>query len=149
MLLEDRQHRRWGNGTLRRLGLAMLNKRQLSLPLTRLRIVGRGRVATLHSLMPHALERAPLCTAALGDAWWWMLAGETLPPLQEPSSFKDRGHRLLDPGDPRPGLLRTGEVKQVSPLPARRQLFERALEPRIVAELLCQLLGHREFWGLR
>src|SRR6266446_7733116 len=72
-----------------------------------------------------------------------------LSPLQEPSSFEDRRHRLLDPRGPRPRLLRAGEVKQVSPLPTRRQRLERALEPRIVAELLLQLLGHRKLWGLR
>jgi hypothetical protein len=56
--------------------------------------------------------------------------------LQEPSSFEDRRHRLLDPRGPRLRLLRAGEVKQISPLPAWRQRFERALEPRIVSELL-------------
>jgi hypothetical protein len=59
-----------------------------------------------------------------------------LSPLQEPSSFEDRRHRLLDPRGPRLRLLRAGEVKKVSPLPTRRQRLERALEPRIFAELL-------------
>jgi len=72
-----------------------------------------------------------------------------LSPLQEPSSFEDRRHCLLDPRGPRPRLLRTGEVKQVSPLSTRRQRLEGALEPRIVAELLLQLLGHGKLWGLR
>src|SRR5690349_874697 len=72
-----------------------------------------------------------------------------LSPLQEPSSFEDRRYRLLDPRGPRLRLLRAGKVKQVSPLPTRRQRLERALEPRIVAELLLQLLGHGNFWGLR
>src|SRR4029077_14565550 len=72
-----------------------------------------------------------------------------LAPLQEPSSFEDRRHRLLDPRGPRPRLLRAGEVEQVSPLPTRRQRLERALEPRIFAELLLQLLRHGKLWGLR
>src|SRR5439155_7092086 len=72
-----------------------------------------------------------------------------LSPLQEPSSFEDRRHRLLDPRDPRPRLLRAGEVKQVPPLPTRRQRLERALEPRIVAEFLLQLLGHGKLSTLR
>ena len=72
-----------------------------------------------------------------------------LSPFQEPSSFEDRRHCLLDPRGPRSRLLRAGEVKQVSPLPTRRQRLEGALEPPIVAELLLQLLGHGKLWGLR
>jgi hypothetical protein len=33
-------------------------------------------------------------------------------------------------------------------VPTRRQCVERALEPRIVAELLLQLLGHGKLWRL-
>src|SRR5262245_19034452 len=72
-----------------------------------------------------------------------------LSPLQEPSPFEDRRHRLLDPRGPRPRLLRAGEVKQVSSLRTRRQRLERALESRIVAELLLQFLGYGKLWGLR
>src|SRR5262249_28839053 len=61
----------------------------------------------------------------------------------------NRRHRLLDPRGPRCRLLRAAEVKQVSPLPTWRQRLERALEPRIDAELLLQLLGHGKLWGLR
>src|SRR5262249_34161626 len=72
-----------------------------------------------------------------------------LSPLQEPASFEDRRHRLLDPRGPRPRLLRASEVKQISPLPTRRQRLECALEPWIVAEFLFQFLGHRNSGGLR
>jgi len=37
-----------------------------------------------------------------------------LSPLQKPSSFEDRRHRLFDPRDPRRGLLRAGEMEQVA-----------------------------------
>src|SRR6185437_14193186 len=71
-----------------------------------------------------------------------------LSPLQEPSSFEDRRRRLLNPRGPRSGLFRAGEVKQVSPLPARRQRLERALELRILAEFLLQLRRQDKLPGL-
>src|SRR5262249_20772232 len=82
--------------------------------------------------------------SAIVGQWRLSVGSErhALPPLQEPPSFEDRRHRLLDPRAPRRGLLRAGEVIEVSPLPARRQRLECALDPRISTELLLQLLGH-------
>src|ERR1700737_1714211 len=65
-----------------------------------------------------------------------------LAPLQEPSAFKYRGHRLFDSRRSRRRLLGRGKVVQVTPLSPRRQRVEGALETRVPSEPLPQLLGN-------
>src|ERR1041384_6795893 len=69
-------------------------------------------------------------------------------PLQEPSAFEDRRHRPFDPCHPRRRLLGPGKVVEVTPLPPRRERLEGALETRVPAEPLRQLLGNRKIRGL-
>src|SRR5436190_1817263 len=59
-----------------------------------------------------------------------------LSPLQEPSSFEDRRHRLLDPRDPRPRLLRAGELHhpRCLNLPELHQQPLRVLQQRTLKE---------------
>src|SRR6185437_462969 len=67
-----------------------------------------------------------------------------LPPLQKPSSRKDRRRGLLDPRRTRRCLLRPRNVIQPAPLPSRRQHLKCLPELRIFLKLCRQLLRHRE-----
>src|SRR3954447_3218974 len=65
----------------------------------------------LHPHLHHALERQLDASLDHGD----------LAPLEEPSAFEYRRHRLLDARHPGRRLLGGGKVVEVTPLPPRRQ----------------------------
>src|SRR6185369_9837206 len=66
--------------------------------------------------------------------------------LQETFSRENRGHCPFDSRGPRRRLLGRRKVVQVTPLSARRQRLEGALETRVSSEPLAQLLGN---WKIR
>src|SRR6185437_12483323 len=62
--------------------------------------------------------------------------------FEKPSALEDRGHRLFDSRPPCRGLLGRRKVVQITPLPARRQRLEGALETWIFAQPFAELFGN-------